>query len=67
MMNDFTEKWLQELELYVDFKSTFILDGEIFDKRAIIKDGSFMLITLDYCLFDQLKKLVIIRLFISIL
>ena len=57
MMNDFTEKWLQELELYVDFKSTFILDGEIFDKRAIIKDGSFMLIPLDYCLFDQLKKL----------
>ncbi|MDY5322712.1 MAG: AAA family ATPase [Candidatus Enterosoma sp.] len=57
MMNDFTEKWLQELELYVDFKSTFILDGEIFDKRAIVKDGSFMLITLDYCLFDQLKKL----------
>ena len=57
MMNTCAEKWVQELELYVDFKSTFILDGEIFDKRAIIKDGSFMLIPLDYCLFDQLKKL----------
>ncbi len=51
------EKWLQELELYVDFKSTFILDGEIFDKRCVVdEDSSVTMIDLDHCLYDELQS-----------
>lgn len=56
-MKNLKEKWIQELELYIDFKSTFILDGEIFDKRCVIdEDNNITMIDLDHCLYDELKS-----------
>lgn len=57
-MNEIKEKWVQELELYVDFKSTFILEGEIFDKRCVVDEDSntISMIDLDHCLYEKVKS-----------
>lgn len=51
------EKWLKELEIYHRLKSTFIIDGDIFDKRASIEDGDFALFPLNELLHYTLKKM----------
>lgn len=51
------EKWLREIEIYYKLKSTFILEGDIFDKRASVEDGEIALLPLNEALFLALKDL----------
>lgn len=49
-------KWQNEIELYSDFKTTFILEGEIFDKQPLV-DDYFSLVSLDEYLYKKLTKM----------
>ncbi|MGN0805051.1 MAG: AAA family ATPase [Candidatus Coproplasma sp.] len=50
-------KWQDEIELYADFRTTFIMEGEIFDKQPTAEDGEFMLVSLDQYLHDKLTSM----------
>ncbi len=48
MEKEITLKWQEEINLYRNFKTTFVLEGEILDKQPYIdKDGDFDLMSLD--------------------
>lgn len=49
------EKWLREIEIYRKVKSTFIIEGDIFDKRASIEGDDFVLLSLNELLYRKLK------------
>lgn len=51
------EKWLKEIEIYHKLKSTFIIEGDIFDKRASIEGGDFALMPLNELLYNTLKEM----------
>ena len=49
-------KWQNEIELYSDFRTTFILEGEVFDKQPLI-DDYFSLVSLDEYLYKKLIEM----------
>ena len=51
------EKWLKEIEIYHKLKSTFIIEGDIFDKRASIEGEDFALLPLNELLYHTLKDM----------
>ena len=51
------EKWLKEIEIYHKLKSTFIIEGDIFDKRASIQGEDFALMPLNELLHNTLKEM----------
>jgi ATP-dependent Clp protease ATP-binding subunit ClpA len=50
-------KWQEEFKLYVQFKSTIILEGEILDKQPFMSDGDFELVPLDEYLHKELLNM----------
>lgn len=47
-------KWQKEIEMYRDFKTTFILEGEIYDTHPYIYNNEYVLKTLDDYLYAYL-------------
>ena len=41
------EKWIKELEIYCKLKSAFILEGDVFDKRACVDSDGMALLPLN--------------------
>lgn len=51
------EKWIKELEIYRRLKSTFILEGDVFDKRARIDSDGMALMPLNEMLHSTLQDM----------
>lgn len=49
-------KWQKEIEMYRDFKTTFILEGEIYDIHPYILNDEYILKTLDDYLYAYLHS-----------
>lgn len=50
-------KWQEEFLLYLNYKSTFIFEGEILDKQPLnLEDDGYMLYSLNDFLYYNLKK-----------
>ncbi len=51
------EKWIKELEIYCKLKSAFILEGDVFDKRACVDSDGMALLPLNEMLYRVLTAM----------
>jgi len=59
MASEFEPKWQKDLDLYQTFKTTFILEGQVFDKQAYFPADApdeMDLVTMDQLLHDKLAE-----------